>query len=100
MTIDLLLKIVLGLLALGLGIYLGLPGRDPRTIDEIEEDLANPGRRKRVRRSFTPLDLLQRRRKRSSLRTERARFRPVPPEPDALPEETTEADEGEPDDRP
>ena len=55
------LKILGGLLALALGVWFGLPGRYSQTVDEIEESMARgPGRRKKVKRHFTPMAWLQR----------------------------------------
>ena len=55
------LKIFGGLLAFALGIWFGLPGRYSQTAEEIEESMARgPGRRKKVKRHFTPMAWLQR----------------------------------------
>ncbi len=57
----LVLKILGGLLALALGVWFGLPGRYSQTAEEIEESMARgPGRRKKVKRHFTPMAWLQR----------------------------------------
>ena len=77
-------KVLGGILAVIVGIYFGTTGKDARTIDEIEEELLSPGRRKQVRRSFMPLDMLYRRKAKSQLRGERARFRTVAPEYDPI----------------
>lgn len=52
------LKILGGVLALLLGVWLGLPGRYERRSDEEIERLLQHGvgSRKKVRRTFTPLD--------------------------------------------
>ncbi len=74
-----LLKILGLLAALALGVSLGL-GRfrqDPR---EIERSLDERGRRKRVHRHFTPLDLLKARERSSREGQGRSRFRTVAPE--------------------
>jgi len=55
------LYIVGGALALGLGIWLGLPGRYDQTPEEIERIMAEGGRRRRKTKTmFTPLAWLQR----------------------------------------
>ena len=55
------LKILGGLLALALGVWFGLPGSYSQTAEEIEESMARgPGRRKKVKRHFTPMAWLQR----------------------------------------
>lgn len=53
--------VVSGILALGLGIWLGLPGRYDQTPDEIERIMSEGGRRRRKTKTmFTPLAWLQR----------------------------------------
>jgi hypothetical protein len=54
---------VLGALAaLALGIWLGLPGRYSQTHEEIDQIMeAGGGRRRRTKRTFTPLAWMQRR---------------------------------------
>ena len=55
------LKIFAALLAFAIGVWLGLPGRYSQTAEEIEESMARgPGRRKKVKRHFTPIAWLQR----------------------------------------
>lgn len=55
------LKILGAVAALGLGIWLGLPGRYSQSVDEIEQTMAmGTGRRKKVKRHFTPLAWFQR----------------------------------------
>jgi len=56
------LKIFGALFALGLGVWLGLPGRYSQPIEEIEEAMERGGgaRRKRVKRSLSPVAWLQR----------------------------------------
>lgn len=55
------LKILGALAALGLGLWLGLPGRYEQTPEEIEQTMAmGTGRRKKVKRHFTPLAWFQR----------------------------------------
>lgn len=57
----LILKILGGVAALALGLWLGLPGRYDRRYDEIERALDGPGgRSKKVKRHFTPLAWVQR----------------------------------------
>ena len=53
-----ILKVLGMVIALLLGLYLGT-GRYKGTPEEIEEALGKPGTRKRVKRHFTPLDLLR-----------------------------------------
>jgi hypothetical protein len=53
--------VVSGILALGLGIWLGLPGRYEQTPEEIERIMSEGGRRRRKTKTmFTPLAWLQR----------------------------------------
>jgi len=55
------LYVVGGALALGLGIWLGLPGRYEQTAEDIEQIMASGGRRRRKTKTmFTPLAWLQR----------------------------------------
>lgn len=66
---TLFLYVVGGVLALGFGIWLGLPGRYQQTPEEIEKLMAEGGRRRRkTKRVFTPLAWLQRK---VNVRTER-----------------------------
>jgi hypothetical protein len=62
----LLLKILGGLAALGLGIYLGLAGQYRPDPDEIERALTGEGRPRRAKRHFTPLGWLRKNEERSS----------------------------------
>ena len=55
----LFLKILGGLLALGLGIYLGMPGEFRQTPEEIEESLGFHRASRKVKRIFTPLDWIR-----------------------------------------
>ena len=55
------LKILGAILALGIGIFLGLPGRFEQTPEEIERIMAaGTGRRKKVKRHFTPFAWMSR----------------------------------------
>ncbi len=56
------LEILGALLALGVGVWLGLPGRYQQSADDIEEMMAQGGsHRRKARRVVTPLAWLQRR---------------------------------------
>lgn len=56
------LEILGALLALALGVWLGLPGRYSQSVDDIEEMMAQGGgQRRKTRRVVTPLAWLQRR---------------------------------------
>lgn len=53
--------VLTGLLGLGIGVWLGMPGRYTQTPDEIARALGRRGeRRKHARRSLNPLAWLQR----------------------------------------
>lgn len=55
------LKIIGAVAALCLGVWLGLPGRYERRLDEIDQQMEIGGRRhKTVKRAFTPVAWLQR----------------------------------------
>lgn len=54
------LKILGGIAALALGIWLGMPGRYTQSVEEIEESLGKRGRRRTAKRHFTPLAWFQR----------------------------------------
>ena len=55
------LKILGAVLALAYGVWLGLPGRYTQRIEEIEEVMEKGrGRRRKVKRYFTPVAWLQR----------------------------------------
>jgi len=61
MSAGLALKIIGAVLALGVGIFLGMPGRDERSIDEIEGIMASgTARRKTVKKRFTPMAWMKR----------------------------------------
>ena len=67
------LKILGALVALGIGIWLGMPGRYSQTQEEIDRHLESPSRRSRkVKRHFTPMAWLQRR---ASSRSQRPQAR-------------------------
>ena len=67
---TLFLYVVGGILALGLGIWLGLPGRYDQTPDEIGRIMDEGGRRRRkTKKVFTPLAWLNRK---VSARSERS----------------------------
>ncbi len=55
------LKILIGLAAVGLGIWLGLPGRYDQTLEDLERNMEIGARESRkVKRHFTPLAWIQR----------------------------------------
>lgn len=59
--LGLTIKIVLAVLALVAGIWMGLPGRYTQTADDIDEVMSRGGgRRKKVKRVFTPMAWVQR----------------------------------------
>lgn len=61
MSAGVAFKIIGAVLALGIGIYLGMPGRDDRSIEEIEEIMASgTARRKTVKKRFTPMAWMKR----------------------------------------
>ena len=61
MDLTLLLKILGAVAALALGVWMGMPGRYEQSIEEIEEVMERGGgRRRKVKRHFTPLAWLQR----------------------------------------
>ncbi|MFO8175529.1 MAG: hypothetical protein R6T96_14675 [Longimicrobiales bacterium] len=62
----LILKILGGLVALGIGLYLGMAGRYEADPSELERALGPGGRTRKVKRSFTPLGWLRQRQERSS----------------------------------
>jgi hypothetical protein len=70
-----------GIVALALGIWLGLPGRYTQTPDDVEKAMERGGaRRNSVKRRFTPLDWLRKDRKASDRRRQRRPFRTAAPE--------------------
>ena len=77
----LLLKILGGVAALGLGIWLGLPGRYDQSQRDIERAMdEGGGKSKKVKRHFTPLAYFQRKAERSNRRGSRRRFRTSAPD--------------------
>lgn len=77
---ELFLKILIGLLAVGVGVFLGLPGRYEQTTDEIEKAMDRGGaRRNQVKKVFTPLDWLRKERKGSDRRRQRRHFKTAAP---------------------
>jgi hypothetical protein len=60
-TLGLLLKIGGALVALVWGVWMGLPGRYTQSVEEIEKVMeAGGGRRRTVKRVFTPLSWVTR----------------------------------------
>jgi hypothetical protein len=58
MTLALVLTALVGL---GVGVWLGMPGRYTQTPDEIEKIMESGGaRRRKAKRAFTPLAWMQR----------------------------------------
>ena len=77
----LLLKILLGLAAVGLGIWLGLPGRYEQTQDEIGKAMDRGGaKRNQVKKVFTPLDWLRKDQRASVRRSQRRYFKTAAPD--------------------
>ncbi len=75
-----LIKIILGIAALGLGIWLGLPGRYEQNDRDIERAMDQGGaRRNSVRKVFTPLDWFSRSKRGSARRREPSRFSTAAP---------------------
>ena len=101
-------KVLIGVAALALGVYLGMPGKEGRTgargrrwkvqdtalrrssgksgehdekeLEQLERDLGlKRGLRRRAKRHFTPLDLLKSKRKASHARRTRQYFRTASP---------------------
>jgi hypothetical protein len=72
--VSLALKIIVGVAALALGFWLGLPGRYTQTPEDIEHDMEwrRSGGTYRVKRSFTPFAWLFRK---PSARMDRSRSR-------------------------
>ena len=74
-------KILIGVAALGFGIFLGRPRRYEQPLDELDRALGHDrGRRQWAKRHFTPLDLLRKNSRGSERRrSERGRFQTVAP---------------------
>ncbi len=97
---SLLIQILVGLVAVALGIFLGMPGKQPdeeadgaggrrigahgeKRVRELENALGRAARRsKAAKRYFTPLDLLRRDRRASERRRSRRHFKTVAPSRD------------------
>lgn len=96
---SLLTKILIGVVAVALGIFLGMPGKQPdgeadraggkrigahgeKRVRELENALGRAARRSKAKRYFTPLDLLRRDRRASERRRTRRHFRTVAPSRD------------------
>jgi hypothetical protein len=56
----LVLKILVALAAVGLGIWLGLPGRYDQTLEDLERNMELGRGSQKVQRHFTPLAWVQR----------------------------------------
>ncbi len=67
------LKILGGILALAIGLYMGLSGSYRPDIEEIHRSLGPGGRTRKVRRHFTPLGWLRQTDERASRARRRAR---------------------------
>jgi hypothetical protein len=77
----LVLKILVAVAAVGLGIWLGLPGRYEQTLEELEHNMESGRDTQRAQRHFTPLAWLQRKATTSGvLRRPRQAFRMESPE--------------------
>ena len=75
---PIVIKILIGIAALGLGIWLGLPGRYEQTVDELDESLGSAQRRtKHKKRAVNPLAWVQRKTRQSELRTRGQRGREI-----------------------
>jgi hypothetical protein len=69
----LVVKILGAILALGIGIYLGLGGRYRPDLDEIDRALSPGGKSRKVKTHFTPLGWLRRTEERRSRARRRER---------------------------
>ena len=67
------LKILGGIVALAIGIYLGSSGRYRSDPEEIDKALSEGGRSKKAKRHFTPLGWLRQSQERSSRVRRRSR---------------------------
>ena len=64
--------------SLGLGLWLGLPGRYEQTQEDLEDSLANPKSRPKLKkRAVSPLAWVQRRASQSALRGRNQRGRGI-----------------------
>jgi hypothetical protein len=70
-----MLKILGGLLAVGVGVWLGLPGRYEQSAEELDQLMDKPGRTRKVKRHFTPLAWFQRKAPPKKRPSARAPFR-------------------------
>lgn len=80
---ELFLKILIGVAAVGLGIWLGLPGKYEQSQEDIERAMDQGGaRRNTVKKVPTPLDWLRKDKRGSQRRIDagRRRFRTAVPE--------------------
>jgi len=80
-----LIKILLGVVALAVGIWLGLPGRFEQSTDEIELLMSRGGsKRRKVKRHFIAIDRFRKDERASDRRREegRRRFRTAVSESD------------------
>jgi hypothetical protein len=57
---SLTIYIIGGIVALGVGVYLGMPARYDQTLDEIDERLDQEGEHGKVKRKTTVITILQR----------------------------------------
>ncbi len=68
--------VLTGLVGLGLGVWLGMPGRYTQSADDIEKIMdSGDARRRKARRVFTPLAWMQRRANPSTPSRDRLRSR-------------------------
>lgn len=80
---EIVLWILAGLAAVGLGFWLGLPGKYEQTPEDIEKAMERGGaRRNQVKKVFTPLDWFRKEKRGSQRRIDagRRRFRTAAPE--------------------
>lgn len=72
-----LVKIVIGLAALGLGVWLGLPGKYDQSLEDIERNMEQGASQSRkAKRHFTPLAWAQRKLQPRRTRRQAPRRRP------------------------
>lgn len=72
----LFLKIVGGLAALGLGVWLGMPGKFEQTPEQIEDSLGVRRASRKATRHFTPLDWIRPKQRPSDKRRNQGTRRP------------------------